>query len=101
MQSMKAGRRPHIALIGMSNWLGTAGELLRRAGLDYETVELSSAKRCLSWGLRGRWQRFDAIYQIWGFSWPLGLMAGMIRCPIVWHWCGTDVHIFQQLRGWR
>ncbi len=94
-------RRPRVAVMGMSNWFGTTGELLRRAGLDYETAELSGSKRKLSWAIRGRWHRFDAIYHIWGFSWSLGLMSPLIKRPIVWHWCGSDVQAFQQLCGWR
>jgi len=87
--------------MGMWNWLETAAELLRRAGISHEVVDLRTKRDLLRWILQGQWRRFDLVYHIGGINWQHGLACRLLCKPVLWHWCGSDVLALKESRGWR
>ncbi len=98
-------RRPHVAVMGTWNWLDVAAELLRRAGITCEVLNISSIRQIAKWMLKGHWRRFDAFHHVQGFDWYWGSALAAVGKPVIWHWIGTDVVQFRQMhqthRGWR
>jgi len=97
----KTGSSPHVAVMGMWNWLETGAELLRRAGIAHEIVDLRSKRDLAKWVLRGRWRRFDFVYHILGVTWRHALACRLLRKPVLWHWCGSDTLFLRRSSGWR
>ncbi|HAU37776.1 MAG TPA: hypothetical protein DCX07_08680 [Phycisphaerales bacterium] len=96
-----------VAVMGTWNWLEVAAELLRRADIGCEVVDLRSRSELARWIAQGKWRRFDAVHHVWGVRRPAGLALRLLRKPVVWHWIGTDVTRYREVcrggggvRGW-
>jgi glycosyltransferase involved in cell wall biosynthesis len=91
--------RFRVAIIGTWNWLEVAAELFRRAGINYQIVDIRSRQDYLRWIMKGGWRAFDAIHHLGGKERFPGLVFRMLGMPVVWHWIGSDVSNFRKI--WR
>ena len=73
--------------------------------MSSEVVDIHSKLEAIQWFLGGRWKHFDIIHHISGTNWWWGISLAMARKRIVWHWVGSDVLSFSQMRdahySWR
>lgn len=105
-QETRSGRCSSVlvAVLGMPNWLETAAELLRRAGIAHETVLLSGDKsEVVRWLLSGGFRACGVLYCIGSpsLAWRIAPAAKAMGKAIVWHWCGSDVLSLAKMKGWR
>ncbi len=84
-------RNTRFAIIGCWNWLPVAAELFRRAGMKHDVVDLRSRRRMIGWFLGGGHRNYDAICHVGGSVWLIGVLASIVRKPVLWHWIGSDV----------
>lgn len=96
--SKKSVRTFRVAVMGTVYWLEVMAELLSRAGVTCEVVDIHSKEAAVSWMLRCKWRHFDAIHHIYGPNWWWGTSMAILRKPIIWHWIGTDVLDFHRKR---
>ena len=84
------GRIP-VGVVGSGYWPEVVGELLRRAGIRNEVVDISKRRYRLYWVLSGAWRRYDVIHMVGGFDWRLGTVLEFCGAAVVVHWIGSDV----------
>jgi glycosyltransferase involved in cell wall biosynthesis len=91
-----------IAVMGSSNWLEVIAELLRRAGMSCDLLNVCESCSFLKWVLKGYWLRFwivrsyDVVHHIGGCcNWRLGMICTLFGKPVVWHWIGSDIVKFK------
>ena len=101
----KPVRAFRVAVMGSPRWLEVAAELLGRAGVTCEVVDIQSKGAAVSWMLRCQWRHFDAIHHVYGPNWWWGTSMAILGKPVIWHWIGTDVLDFRVARdahhGWQ
>ena len=92
-----------VGVIGSGYWLRVVGELLRRAGVQREMLDLTRRPDKVGWVLKRGWRRFDVIHMVGGMDWRLWTVLGLAGIPVVTHWLGSDViHLRTSgQRGWR
>ena len=99
----KTGLKTHrVAVVGTVNWVGVAGDLLRRAGLDarplfvdrrWVPLRALTSRRCIS---------ADAVHMIWGGDVLASLtLKYLLGKRLVWHWIGSDAVRMGHDRGLR
>lgn len=93
------GKPLQVAVIGTFNWIGVAAELLRRAGMECQTIPDMSPAKFVKWVLSGGHRRFDVIHHVRGTSLYPGLPFAMLGKPVVWHWIGTDIMHYTRKRA--
>lgn len=91
-----------IAVMGSSNWLEVIAELLRRAGMSCDLLNVCESCPFLKWVFKGYWLRFwivrsyDVVHHIGGCcNWRLGMICTLFGRPVVWHWIGSDIVDFK------
>ncbi len=103
--SKKSKRAFRVAVMGSAYWLKVAAELLGRAGVTCEVVDIQSKRAAASWLFRCQWRHFDAIHHVYGPNWWWGTSMAILGKPVIWHWIGTDVMDFHRARdaphGWQ
>ena len=81
--SKKSKRAFRVAVMGSAYWLKVAAELLGRAGVTCEVVDIQSKRAAVSWMLRCQWRHFDAIHHVYGPNWWWGTSMAILGKPMI------------------